>query len=68
MSKTLEIADLLSEDEQKQIITNGEAAILTKLDALNELLEALTEKVDEVITKVDDLNLSENSGLSIDRY
>lgn len=61
MTKSVEISDLVTLDEDQQIITNGEAAIIQKLDAMQELLEELVEKVNNI-------NFSDNSGLSIENY
>ena len=61
MTKALEINDLITLDEDQQIITNGEAAILQKLEALQDQLEELTQKVDDLV-------LTANSGLSIETY
>ena len=61
MTNRLDISDLVQEGDDLQIITNGEAAILQKLSELQ-------ESVDELIEKVNNLNLIDNSGLSIENY
>ncbi len=58
---SIELEDLVTEDDNNQLMTNGEAAILAKLSEIQEQLDELTEKVSN-------LNLTDNSGLSIDSY
>lgn len=62
MSKqSLDINDLITENEDLQIITNGEAAILAKLSELE-------DKIDEVIEKLTNLSLSDDDGLHLDAW
>lgn len=58
----IELSDLIVDDPDLKIITNGEAAILAKLDRL----DGLEEKLDEVIEKLSNLSL-EGDGLHIER-
>ena len=58
---SIELNDLVTETDDNQLMTNGEAAILSKLSDIQ-------EQLDELIEKVNNLNLTDNSGLSIDSY
>jgi hypothetical protein len=50
---------MMPTDDNGQMITPGEAAIMAKLDAIQEQLE-------ELIEKVNNLNLYDNEGYSLD--
>lgn len=57
MSK--ELSEMFATDDTGMVMTPGEQAIMTKLEAISEQLDELTEKVSN-------LNLFDNDGFSVD--
>lgn len=59
--KMTDLNEMILEDTDGQLLTNGEAKILS-------LLESIQDQLDELTEKVNNLNLLDNSGLSVENY